>query len=123
MRDDEPIASGPLGLRATFAPTMLDAFVARVLGGAVPVRRKAANHITIRQAALRGTCTQADVVKFIFDGKLKWVGTLDQKRDYRSILVDLSEVQGTAHGLDQAGLSVLEFAKELKAKKKVVYGL
>ena len=119
----QPIESGPLGLRATFAPAMLDAFVARLLKGAQIVQRKATNHITIAQAARRATCTQADVAKLILDGELKWVGTLGQKRDYQSILVDLSEVQRAAHALDPETISLLQFAKRFGYKKEVAHGL
>jgi len=119
----EPIASGPLGLRATFAPAMLDAFVARLLRRARPVQRMAAHHVTLQQAALKATCTQADVVKLILGGKLKWVGTLGRKRDYRSILVDLSEVRLLVHGLDPQTISPLEFAKRFDFKKEVAHCL
>jgi len=115
----EPIASSPLGLRATFAPAMLDAFVARLLQGAHTVKRKAAHHLTIRQAALRATCPQAEIAKLILDGRLKWVGTFGGKRDYRSILVDLSEVRHVAHGLDPETISTLEFAERFGVKKEV----
>jgi hypothetical protein len=115
----EPIASGPLGLRATFAPAVLDAFVAKLLKGAETVKRKAPHHVTIRQAALRAVCSQAQVVRLILDGRLNWVGSLGGKRDYRSILIDLSEVDHVVHGLDPDTMSTQEFADRLGLKTEV----
>jgi hypothetical protein len=114
----EPIASSPLGLRATFAPAMLDAFVAKLLRGAQTVKRKASHHFTIREAALRSACRQDEVAKLILDGRLKWVGILYGKQRYSSILVDLAEVDIAVNGLAPDTISIAEFAKRIGLKKE-----
>jgi TniQ len=119
----EPIADGTLGLRATFAPAVLDAFVAGLLNGARAVKGKGAHHATMQEAARKAMCSQADLAKLILGGRLKWVGTLGRKRDYRSILVDLREVRSLVHGLDSTTISVPEFAERLGFKKQTAHSL
>ncbi len=115
----EPIASGPLGLRATFAPATLDAFVARLLKDARTVRRKEPHHVSIMQASRKAVCTQAEIATLILDGRLKWVGNLGGKGDYRSILVDLTEVDALVHELDPDTISAAEFAERIGVKQEV----
>ena len=112
----EPIASGPLGLRATFAPAMLDSFVARLLKGARTVRRKEPHHVSLMQASRKAVCTQAEIATLILDGRLKWIGNLGGKGGYRSILVDLSEVDALVHELDPDTISAAEFAERIGVK-------
>jgi hypothetical protein len=119
----EPIADGALGLRATFAPATLDAFVAALLKIARPVRRKVRHHATMREAARKAMCTQADVAGLILNRRLKWVGSLGPMRDYRSILVDAREVRAMVHGLDSATVSVPEFAERFGIKKQAAQRL
>jgi hypothetical protein len=112
----EPIASGPLGLRATFAPAALDAFVERLLRGAKTVRRKEPHHVSIPQASRKAVCTHAEIATLILDGRLKWIGNLGGKGGYRSILVDLSEVDALVHELDPDTISAAEFAERIGVK-------
>lgn len=114
----EPVAEGPLRLRARFAPAALDAFLTRLLTDAAPVGRKGADHTTIPEAALRTSCQQTEIAELILAGKLKWIGRLRCKRDFTSILVKLSEVDAAIHGLDPDTLSVAEFAKQACLKKQ-----
>jgi hypothetical protein len=115
----EQIASGPLGLRATFAPAALDAFVARLLKDAVTVRRREPHHVSVSQASRRAVCTQAEIATLILDGRLKWVGNLGGKGDYGSILVDLAEIDALVHELDPDTISAAEFAGRLGVKPEV----
>ena len=114
----EPVAEGPLRLRARFAPAALDAFLAKLLAGATPVRRKGADHTTIPETSLRTSCQQTEIAELILNGKVKWIGCLGAKRDFTSILVKLSEVDAAIHGLDPDTLSVAEFAKQACLKKQ-----
>jgi TniQ len=114
----EPVAESPLRLRARFAPAALDAFLAKLLAGATPVRRKGPDHTAIPETSLRTSCQQTEIVELILAGKLKWIGCLGGKRDFTSILVKLSEVDAAIHGLDPDTLSVAEFAKQACLKKQ-----
>ena len=114
----QPLAKGPLRLNARFAPATLDAFIARLLAGAVTLRRKAVDHTTIPEASLRTSRQQTEIIKLILDGKLKWIGCLDGKRDFTSILVNLAEVDAAIHGLDLDTLSVAKFAEQAFLKKQ-----
>jgi hypothetical protein len=113
----ENVSESPLRMHARFAPAALDAFVDRLLAGAVTVRRLEAGYATISEATNRVTVLQIDIVRLILDGKLKWTGSLGGKRDLTSILVKLSEVNAAIHGLDPDTLSIAEFA-EVSALKK-----
>jgi TniQ len=115
----EPIASGPLGLRAAFARAALDTFVASLLAHAVTVKRREPHCVSVSQASRRAVCTHAEIATLILDGRLKWVGNLGGKGDYRSVLVDLAEVDALVHGLDPDTMSAAEFARRLGIKPEV----
>lgn len=117
----ENVSESPLRMHARFAPAALDAFVDRLLSGAVNVRRLKPGYATIAEATNRTTVLQIDIVRLILDGKLKWTGCLGGKRDLASILVKLSEVNATIHGLDPDTLSVVEFAQRAGLKKQAAH--
>jgi hypothetical protein len=68
------IRGGDHGAADQFAPEDLDAFLARLLGGAQPVWAAAGGQVTIPQAAHRAFCMSEDVVLLVLDGKIrrKW---------------------------------------------------
>jgi hypothetical protein len=119
----EPIVSHALGLRPTYAPAALDALVARLLKDARPVERRKPHHVSIAKASRKAVCTQAVIAKLILDGRLAWVGKLGGKEDFRSILVDLAEVEGLVHDLDPDTVSASEFAERIGVKRGAVRAL
>ncbi|UZE51556.1 hypothetical protein ONR75_13720 [Rhodopseudomonas sp. P2A-2r] len=66
---------------------------------------------TLRDAAKKAMCSQADIARFIVDGRLQCVATLKGNRDYGSILVDESEVRTLLYGVDATTLSLPDFAE------------
>jgi hypothetical protein len=62
------------GAADQFAPEDLDAFLAKLLDGARPVKAAADGRVTIPQAAHRAFCMCEDLVRLILDGKVqrKW---------------------------------------------------
>src|SRR6516162_8214315 len=68
-------------------------------------------------------CSQANVVRLVVDGRLKWVGTAGRRRDYRSIRVNLREVRLLVHGPDSETISSLEFARRLGLRKQTTHAL
>ena len=115
-----PTTASALGLRPVFQPDMLDAFVARLGQRARPVKRKSPTQVTIGEASRRTTCREIDTVLAILDGRLSWVGRLAGQDGYRSILVDLSEVEIVAHGLGSDTISIPEFAKRSGIDKEAI---
>jgi hypothetical protein len=67
---------------------------------------------------MRTSRSQTEIVRLIFDGKLRWIGRLGGKRGFPSVLVKLSEVDALIHGFDPDTLSVDEFAARAGLKKQ-----
>jgi hypothetical protein len=81
------------GAADQFAPEDLDAFLARLLDGAVPVNIAAAGQINIPDTAKLAFCMSEDVVRLIIDGKLARKWRLTNERGYTSVLLDIEEVR------------------------------
>jgi hypothetical protein len=118
------IAAGEPGIGwHLFAKTEVDAFLARLLAGAMSVTAAAGTACDIPLAAKRAHCGGADVVRLILDRKLDWVGRLTGVRGYLSVLVDSDEVRRKVRGPNFDGLSISMVKTELRATSKVVWAL
>jgi TniQ len=116
-------ANNPLEMRTFVSKTRVEAFTARLTADVRPVTRKETGQATIVEAALHANCSQIAVVKLILERKLNWVGKLERRRGYNSILVDLAEVRLIVHGIDPEALSMLEFADRYEMKKDTARAL
>jgi hypothetical protein len=88
-----------------FAPEDLDAFLARLLAGARPVKAAADGRVTIPQAAHRAFCMSEDIVRLVLEGKVQRKWKLADERGYMSLLLDLEEVRTLVRGPDHGGLT------------------
>jgi hypothetical protein len=103
-------ANNPLKMRTFVSKTKAEEFTARLTTDVQRVARKETGQATIVEASLRANCSQVAVVKLILERKLNWVGQLERRRGYNSILVALAEVRLIVHGVDPDAMSMLEFA-------------
>jgi hypothetical protein len=73
--------------------------------------------------AKRACCSAAEIVRFILDKKLKWVGRLAGVDGYMSVLVDLEEIRGLVRGDDHGGLTPVQVAAALDTTDRVARAL
>jgi len=76
-RPDRPRVSGA-GAADQFAPEDLDAFLARLLDGALPTKVAGAGQVNIPDAAKQACCGSVEIVRLLLDRKLsrKWRSAL-----------------------------------------------
>lgn len=106
-----------------FARADLDAFMARLLAGTVPVAEPTDKVCDIPKAAKLSNCGGMEVVRLILDRKLVWVGRRTDVGGYLSILVDASEVKRLVRGLPFDGMALIVVERELKSSYYVVKAL
>ena len=112
-----------LGQHGAVHVATLDAFLDRILKDAHAVKRKSGLQALLREASMRAMCTQADIVKFIAEGRLKWIGVREGLRNLQSILVDWHEVRSLAHGLGPLTISLRQFADRVRVRKQAAGAL
>jgi hypothetical protein len=117
------IRGGDHGAADQFAPEDLDAFLARLLEGAQPVRTAADGQVSIAQAAHRAFCMSEEVVRLVLDGKLRRKWKLAGEHGYMSLLLDLEEVRALVRGPDHGGLTGLQIKDKLSTTAKVAAAL
>jgi hypothetical protein len=117
------IRAGDHGAADKFAPEDLDAFLARLLDGAVPVDVAADGQVNVPEAAKAGFIMSEDLVRLILDGKLvrKWL--LTSERGYMSLLLDVEEVRALVRGPDHGGLTGLQIKDRLSTTAAVAAAL
>lgn len=106
-----------------FAVEDLDDFLRRLLAGTDPVETPTPNQADIPLAAGRCCCSSIQVLGFILDKKLKWVGRHTERRGYMSVLVDVEEVRAMVRGAEKDGFTGLELKEKLSTTAKVVSAL
>ena len=111
------------GAATRYSKTELDAFIARLLRDAAPVKFLKLPTCTIPAAAKRANCSAAEILRLILDKKLTWVGQLIAERGYLSVLVRLDEIKEHVHRAKLDGLTARELEKRLKTSTKVVTAL
>ena len=102
-----------------FAVADLDEFLRRLLADAQPVKTPKADQVDIPAAAKRACCSAAEIVRFILDKKLKWVGRLAGIEGYLSVLVNLDEIRSLVRGEDHGGLTPYKVACTLGVTDRV----
>ncbi|MET4370801.1 hypothetical protein ABIA99_003495 [Bradyrhizobium sp. LB12.1] len=117
------IRAGDHGAADKFAPEDLDAFLARLLGDAVPVDAVAVGQATIAEAAKAAFVMSEVVVRLVMDGQLTRKWRLTTERGYLALLLDIAEVQAATRGPDHGGLTGLQIKDRLSTGANVVAAL
>jgi hypothetical protein len=73
----------------------------------------------IPAAAKRACCSATEIVRFIVDKKLRWVGRLGDVEGYLSVLVDLEELRELVRGDDHGGLTPYQVSCQIGVTDKV----
>jgi hypothetical protein len=111
------------GAADQFAPEDLDAFLDRLLDGAMPVKVAGAGQVNIPEAARLAFCMSEEVVRLILNGKLARKWRLATERRYMAVLVDVDEVRALVRGPDHGGLTGLQIKDKLSTTTKVAAAL
>ena len=98
----------------------LDAFLEALLRNAVRARPVPLRRVGIPEAASRTCCTAMEIVKFIMEAKLSWVGRNPASHGYMSVLVEIDEVNRALNRPALDGHPCAVVAKRLKTKREVV---
>jgi hypothetical protein len=117
------LSAAGFGAVDQFAVADLDEFLRRLLDGAEEVKKPKAGQVGIPAAAKRANCKAAEIVRFILDKKLKWVGRLTGLEGYLSVLVELEEIRGLVRGEDHGGLTPNQVACAIEAHDRVARAL
>lgn len=75
-----------------FAPSDIDAMLVRLMDGAVEITHPSDRQVDIPTARHMAGATTVDVLKLIFDKRLRWKGRLTGRTDYMGLLLDADEV-------------------------------
>lgn len=111
------------GAADQFAPEDLDAFLTRLLGGAVPIAAAGTGQVDIPTAAKAACCGSVEIVQAILDGRLTRIARLAGERGYMALLVDVEEVRALVRGADHGGLTGLQIKDKLSTTAKVTAAL
>lgn len=111
------------GAADQFAPEDLDAFLDRLLDGALLVKVAGDGQVSIPDAAKLACCSSEEIVRLILDGKLAREWRLTGERGYLSVLVDIEEVRALVRGPEIDGLTGVEIKDRLSTTAKVAAAL
>lgn len=89
-------------------------FMKRLLEGAQVVRRSGGKRIQLRKAARKTFVSEAKIVRWILEKRLRWVGRLGGAADCRGGLVDADEVKSLTVRPPLPGLGMRELAVALR---------
>lgn len=108
------------GAADQFAPEDLDAFLARLLDGAISVAAAGPTQANVPAAARLACCGSVDVIRAVLDGRLTRKGALAGERGYMSLLVDVEELRALVRGADHGGLTAEALAERLQTRPHVI---
>lgn len=77
--------------QARYAPEDIDAMLERLLEGAVEVTTPTPRHAGIMRARHVSLASNTEILRFIFDKRLKWKGRLAGRTGYHALLLDVDE--------------------------------
>jgi hypothetical protein len=117
------LAATAFGAVDQYAIADLDEFLERLLDGAHAVSEPTDGQVGIPAAAKRACCSAAEIVRFVVDKKLKWVGRQAGVEGYLSVLVDMEEIRGFVRGKDHGGLTPYQVACQLGVTDRVARAL
>lgn len=108
------------GAADQFAPEDLDAFLARLLDGAISVVAAGPTQANVPAAARLACCGSVDVIRAVLDGRLTRKAALAGERGYMSLLVDVEELRAVVRGSDPGGLAAGALAERWQTRPHVV---
>lgn len=108
---------------STYARDDLDEFVARLLSVAKPIRDPSDPFYPIAAAARHLRCSTAEIIRFIVDDRLAWVGKDVACDGYGSVIVDTSKVRELLRGPETQDVVVGRARTVLGTTKYVVDAL
>lgn len=77
--------------QARYAPEDIDAMLERLLDGAVEVETPSSRQVDIARARHVSLASNTEIMRFIFDNRLKWKGRLAGKTGFHALLLDADE--------------------------------
>jgi hypothetical protein len=77
--------------QARYAPEDIDAMLERLLEGAVEVETPTSRQVDIMRARHVSLASNTEIMRFIFDKRLKWKGRLAGKTGFHALLLDVDE--------------------------------
>lgn len=83
---------------ARYAPEDIDAMLANLLEGAVEVETPGPRQLGIIAARHAAGCTTAELLRLVFERRLKWKGKLIGQDGFHSLLLDADEVTTVVRG-------------------------
>lgn len=84
-------AKPELWAHCRFAKEDIDAMLDRLMEGAVEVETHTDRQVPIMRARHMSLASHVEIMRFIFDKKLKWKGRLPGKTGYHALLLDVDE--------------------------------
>jgi len=120
----QPFVVGGKQVRShAFSRAELDAFLARLLNGAVPIDSVAQGQANIPDAGRQACCSAPEIINLILDGRLRWVGRLRSATGYLSVIVNVDEVRALIRLPDHGGLSLREVERRIQTSTMAVKAL
>lgn len=106
-----------------FAKEDLDNFLMRLFDGAVEVDSCDMPKCSIKVAAKHANCSAGEIVRFILDKKLQWLGRKRGVHGYSAALVNLEEIRRLVKLDEPDGITLREASKRLSTSDHVVRAL
>lgn len=76
----------------------VDAFLERLNAPAANPRPTSARFLTLHEAQIRLRCGKPAIVDLILSGQVRWVGYMDERRTYNTLLIDFDEIEHLLRG-------------------------
>ena len=109
----KPFVELKRGRRRAFARSELDRFLRELTRDAGVSAQAGGNIQSIPEAAHRSNCSAVEIIRFVLDRRLEWVGARQGVSGYLSVLVDVDEIRRLTRGAETEGLPMSGLPKEL----------
>ncbi|MGU3463671.1 TniQ family protein [Methylobacterium sp. C33D] len=110
-------------IRARYAKADIDAFMGRLVEGAVVHPQPERPFMDIPRAAKRTYCPMQDIIGMILKRKLRWVGVEPDKIGFHAILVNADEILEQVRGPEHDGYTMQKLRVRMKVGERVVQAL
>lgn len=110
-------------MNEVFFRSELDEFVSNLYRKAVIVAHPTSHMCDVATAAKRTNASTAEIVRFVFEDRIAWVGRLVDAKGVLGLLVDVDEVRRLVRLPDLAGLVPADAVKALRVNGKVMKAL
>lgn len=109
--------------RPSYTRRELDAFLARLLKGAVSVEHPSEHMLAIPAAVAHSWSSVQEIIRLILERKLVWVGRHADVAGFSSVLVDIRELKKVTEGVDDGSLTCTEAQRTLFTSTPVIRAL